>query len=642
MAFAHRRATALILAGVVGLALVGWVAARQIRSPAQVAADTAPPRAAAITVPVKRRPLSTQVIVRGTVRYGAPQPVVLATSGVKGAATKQTSSDIVTQAPVKGAKLKNGAVVMTVDGRPVFALPGVVPMHRDLAPGDDGPDVGQLEQALARAGFDPGPVDGHYDSGTGAAVSSFYLRKGWDPFGATDTQLEALRTAEAAAAAARDARLQAITTIEQARQTPAPADIAQARLDAVTARDAYDTAVLAVRTARVRLGQARALARTAPAGRGAAVANQRRDEAAADADVAAKRADLNVAVDAEQIARLKVNELAVDALPSEREQAFADIREAADKVAQARADLQSSLRASAAVRAGGPPAIGQADDDAAQATRDARLARSELLRAVVGVRTARSQASLAAQRAGLLTHPTDTAGMHALAASSAQEAERTQAEVGRVATESGVQVPANEVLFFPTLPLRVDAVKAKRGDSVNGKVMDATTSELVVDSSLSVSDRALVRPGDRVEIEDQDLNIRTHGTVRAVSRTPGATPAGIAKIDPGRFYMVVVPSGGPNSLVGASVKLTISVKSTSGPVLTVPVSAVSVGGDGNARVQVERNGTIELVTVVPGLAADGLVEVRAAGPKPLRPDDLVIVGTRTGRPLAPATGGAGP
>ena len=87
----------------------GGSAARQIRSPAQVAADTAPPRAAAITVPVKRRPLSTQVIVRGTVRYGAPQPVVLATSGVKGAATKQTSSDIVTQAPVKGAKLKNGA-----------------------------------------------------------------------------------------------------------------------------------------------------------------------------------------------------------------------------------------------------------------------------------------------------------------------------------------------------------------------------------------------------------------------------------------------------------------------------------------------------------------------------------------------------
>ena len=112
-----------------------------------------------------------------------------------------------------------------------------------------------------------------------------------------------------------------------------------------------------------------------------------------------------------------------------------------------------------------------------------------------------------------------------------------------------------------------------------------------MDSSLSVSDRALVRPGDRVEIEDQDLNIRTHGTVRAVSRTPGATPAGIAKIDPSRFYMAVVPSGGPNSLVGASVKLTISVKSTSGPVLTVPVSAVSVGGDGNARVQVERHGT---------------------------------------------------
>ena len=55
--------------------------------------------------------------------------------------------------------------------------------------------------------------------------------------------------------------------------------------------------------------------------------------------------------------------------------------------------------------------------------------------------------------------------------------------------------------------------------------------------------------------------------------------------------------------------------------------------------QVERNGVIDLVIVVPGLAADGLVEVRAAGRKPLHPDDLVVVGSRTGRPLGPASGG---
>ena len=59
-------------------------------------------------------------------------------------------------------------------------------------------------------GVSPGAIDGVYDARTEAAVAAFYLRRGWDPFGPTELQLDALRTAEAAAAAtARDARLQA-------------------------------------------------------------------------------------------------------------------------------------------------------------------------------------------------------------------------------------------------------------------------------------------------------------------------------------------------------------------------------------------------------------------------------------------------
>ena len=108
-------------------------------------------------------------------------------------------------------------------------------MSRDLHEGVDGPDVLQLERALARMGFAPGPVDGRYDAGTEAAVSNFYLRQGWAPFGPTDLQLEQLRTARTAAAQARDAHLQALNTIDQAR-TATPAEVEQARLDAVAAR----------------------------------------------------------------------------------------------------------------------------------------------------------------------------------------------------------------------------------------------------------------------------------------------------------------------------------------------------------------------------------------------------------------------
>ena len=96
MAGARRtRVITLALATLVAVTIFGWVGARQIRSPAQVAADTAPPKASPITIPVVRRTLSAKVIVRGTVRYGAPQAVVLATSRIKQGA----SSDIVTRAP---------------------------------------------------------------------------------------------------------------------------------------------------------------------------------------------------------------------------------------------------------------------------------------------------------------------------------------------------------------------------------------------------------------------------------------------------------------------------------------------------------------------------------------------------------------
>jgi hypothetical protein len=153
--------------------------------------------------------------------------------------------------------------------------------------------------------------------------------------------------------------------------------------------------------------------------------------------------------------------------------------------------------------------------------------------------------------------------------------------------------------------------------------MNVTNSRLAIDSSLSVSDVRLVRVGDAVTIEDQDLGITAHGRVSRVARTPGTN-----RVDPSRFYLAVVPTTSLPSLVGASVKLTISVKSTHGSVLAVPVSALSIGGDGRSRVQVSRRGRIDLVPVDPGLAAQGLVEVRPTGGAGLRPGDLVVVGSR--------------
>src|ERR671925_1379945 len=93
-----KRTVSIALGLAVALALLAWLVGQGIRSPAQIAAETAAPNPSAITVPVEKRVLSSEVIVRGTVRYGSPQPVVLATSQLKQTSTV-AADQIVTQPP---------------------------------------------------------------------------------------------------------------------------------------------------------------------------------------------------------------------------------------------------------------------------------------------------------------------------------------------------------------------------------------------------------------------------------------------------------------------------------------------------------------------------------------------------------------
>ena len=153
--------------------------------------------------------------------------------------------------------------------------------------------------------------------------------------------------------------------------------------------------------------------------------------------------------------------------------------------------------------------------------------------------------------------------------------------------------------------------------------MTVSNTRLAVDSSLSITDAKLVKPGAEVKIEEPDLGIKTTGRVTQVAQAPGTH-----KVDPGRVYLQVTPGTAPSQLVGASVKLTVSVKSTEKAVLVVPVTALSVGADGTSRVQVQRpSGRTEYVTVAPGLAAQGLVEIRSVSGN-LEAGDLVIVGEK--------------
>jgi peptidoglycan hydrolase-like protein with peptidoglycan-binding domain len=624
---ASRRSVGIGLGLVVLLAVAAWIAGRQIRSPAQIAAETAAPKPGLITIPVERRVLSSEVIVRGTVRYGSPQPVVLAASEVKQGAG---DSEIVTERPRRGTRVSEGTVAMSVSGRPVFVLRGALPSHRDIGPGSRGPDVGQLESALVRLGFSPGAVDGRYDGETGAAVAAWYESEGREPFGPTDVQIEQLRTANAAAAASRDLYLQARLAIKSAAEGVTPGEIAQARIDLETARDGVDTATLGLRTARLKASVARkAAARNT--GVALAVRNAQRDNQLARAEVALGQATLNKARDALIEARRNLAEAPPGSSAAELAALTVAIRAARDDVAVARLDLRASIRSAAATRVAGRDAVATARVDRRRAISNARTAAARVVRAEQALSTARRQAVLADRRVQVLSTPGDTSIQRLLSESAAREAQETEAEASRLAGRIGIQVPANEVLFFPTLPLRVDSVGVRRGDNAGGKVMTVSNSRLAIDSSLSLNDAKLVRPDARVTIEEPDLGVRTTGVVRQVADRPGTH-----KVDPARVYLEVAPRTAPAQLVGASVKLTIAVTSTREAVLTVPVNALSVGADGQSRVQVRgAGGRTEYVKVEPGLAAQGLVEVRPVSGS-LATGDLVVVGAR-----AKAGGGSG-
>jgi hypothetical protein len=212
---------------------------------------------------------------------------------------------------------------------------------------------------------------------------------------------------------------------------------------------------------------------------------------------------------------------------------------------------------------------------------------------------------------------------------------RAQTELNDLERQIGIVVPANELLFFPALPLRVDDVKALRGDVVTGPVMTVTTARLAVDSSVDVSQAKLVRKGSPVTIESTEFNVVLEGTVTDV-----ATTTGTKGVDPGKVYLEVTPVEGaktdvdPKNLNGSSVKLTIPISSTGKEVLAVPVAAVSIAADGTSRVEVEDdpNKPTRFVTVRTGLAAEGFVEVTPVNGK-LEVGTQVVVGNRDGTAL---------
>jgi hypothetical protein len=184
----------------------------------------------------------------------------------------------------------------------------------------------------------------------------------------------------------------------------------------------------------------------------------------------------------------------------------------------------------------------------------------------------------------------------------------------------GVQVPADEIVFIPALPVRLEQANVLVGDAASGAVMAVTDNQLAIDSSLPLDTAPLVKPGMQVSIDEQALGIKVRGVVARVADTPGTHG-----VDRQHIYFKVRVDETPTTLEGVSLRLTIPVESTKGAVTAVPISAVSRAADGTSRIQVEHDGALEYIVVEPGLSDDGFVQVTPVEGT-LAAGQLVLVG----------------
>lgn len=804
---------------VIGATVAGWAGASRLKSPAQIAAETAPPLASSITYPVEKRVLSSNLIVRGTVRYSDPIVVALAPSLLKPTAM------LVSVPPTKGTTLHEGDVALVVSGRPVFVLAGAAPGYRDLAPGTAGEDVRQIQSALKRLGFDPGPIDGNYDASTAGAVAAWYTKAGYAPFGPNDQQRTNLRLGQSAVNQATDRMLQARQAVIVARQGAKPVEIVDAKAAiavasaslltarAVEARDSARGLVdIAIKEAAVQastaalddvrrragfaasgvnpatglaatteqlaqlqqaINDATAAASSAEAELSASKAIAQNIRKAGDASVDEATAKLaaagvqgsqlsaqqlqdlvsgvrtaQTALSAAEAAAAKDNSVAaVDTIAKQaafntaaaKAAGAAGNEELTAAAAQAQSDLSSSHAVAEAIRRAGAATVTDAQARLAAATsgqtaalqdvgpavraaqgavtlaqtaaaKDAAVADADVVAKnnvfeaaksrvtqaerrlavarsgvdpVTGLptvspgeqaatATALKQAEIAldvtktdldatrravefttranaqaisdalshrraaqAHLAALLSPPLPTTALAQAVKVAETELAHQQTELAKITKTVGVQVPANEVVFFPTLPLRIDDTRIKRGDPATADVMTVSGTHLAIDSALLTTEAPLTNVDAPVTVEAPDYGFTTQGHVSFIADKPG-----LRGTDAQHIAIELLPDDAPVQLVGASVRITIPTRTTKGEALVVPVSALSVRADGKTQLQVEsRSGSRRTVTVTPSLSAQGFVAFVPVDGK-VTPGDLVVIGSNGPSGSAPGVKGA--
>jgi hypothetical protein len=187
----------------------------------------------------------------------------------------------------------------------------------------------------------------------------------------------------------------------------------------------------------------------------------------------------------------------------------------------------------------------------------------------------------------------------------------------------GPQMPSDEMIFMPNVPLRVSEVKTHIGAEPVDSLLVTTDSTVTADGALTVDEARLVKPGMEIRIDEPTLGISARGTVKEVAERPGTKG-----VDGFHVFVSAAVDNPPPTLVGSSVRMSIPVSSTQGEVLAAPVSAVYLQPDGTSSVRRSVNGQVQVLPVTPGVSSEGYVAVTAPG-SDLKAGDLLVAGTES-------------
>jgi hypothetical protein len=169
---ARAKTIALFVSATVVLCAGAFVVGLFVKAPSAVLDETAD-SSVPVFAEAEMRPVDDGLVIQAMTERGE-------TLTVSGTGVSEFPGSVVTAINIApGETLSNGVVLGAISNRPLIALQLHLPLYRDLATGDQGPDVSSLQAALGVADT------GRFDSTTRDAVAQLYANAGYAPPGGT-------------------------------------------------------------------------------------------------------------------------------------------------------------------------------------------------------------------------------------------------------------------------------------------------------------------------------------------------------------------------------------------------------------------------------------------------------------------------